>query len=45
MGGPAATVNIEDDVVVTADGFELLGSLPRALFVVSGDGAAEPVPG
>jgi Xaa-Pro dipeptidase len=45
MGGPAATVNIEDDVVVTADGCELLGSLPRALFVVGGDGAAEPVPG
>ena len=37
-------VNIEDDVVVTADGCELLGDLPRALFVVDGDGAATPVP-
>jgi Xaa-Pro aminopeptidase len=45
MGGTAATVNIEDDVVVTADGCELLGSLPRALFVVGDDGATAPVPG
>ena len=30
-------VNIEDDVVVTADGCEILGDLPRALFIV-GDG-------
>ena len=37
-------VNIEDDVVVTADGCELLGELPRALFVVDGRGGATPVP-
>jgi Xaa-Pro dipeptidase len=43
MGGATATVNIEDDVVVTANGCELLGSLPRAVFVVGDDGAATAV--
>jgi Xaa-Pro aminopeptidase len=38
MGGGTATVNIEDDVVVTADGCELLGPLPRSAFVVGDDG-------
>jgi Xaa-Pro dipeptidase len=37
-------VNIEDDVVVTADGCELLGDLPRALFVTDGQGGATAVP-
>ena len=36
-------VNIEDDVVVTADGCELLGDLERALFVTDGRGGAAPV--
>ena len=37
-------VNIEDDVVVTADGCELLGDLPRCLFVVGDDGEVSTVP-
>jgi Xaa-Pro aminopeptidase len=37
-------VNIEDDVVVTADGREILGDLPRALFVTDGQGGATAVP-
>jgi len=37
-------VNIEDDVVVTAQGCEILGDIPRCLFVVSDDGAAAQVP-
>lgn len=37
-------VNIEDDVVVTADGCEILGDLPRCLFVIGDDGSATPVP-
>jgi len=36
-------VNIEDDVVVTADGCEILGDLPRALFVVDEHGKTTPV--
>ena len=44
MSPGLGAVNIEDDVVVTGDGCELLGSLPRAIFVVGDDGAAEPVP-
>jgi Xaa-Pro dipeptidase len=43
MSPDVGAVNIEDDVVVTADGCELLGSLPRAVFVVGDDGAATPV--
>ena len=37
-------VNIEDDVVVTADGYELLGDLPRAVFVIDERGGATPIP-
>jgi Xaa-Pro aminopeptidase len=37
-------VNIEDDVVVTADGCEILGDLPRCLFVIGDDGSATQVP-
>lgn len=37
-------VNVEDDVVVTADGCEILGDLPRSLFVVAGDGSVTTVP-
>jgi Xaa-Pro dipeptidase len=37
-------VNIEDDVVVTADGCERLGDLERALFVTDGHGGATAVP-
>lgn len=37
-------VNIEDDLVVTADGCEILGDLPRALFVVADDGSVVTVP-
>jgi len=37
-------VNIEDDVVVTADGCELLGDLPRSLFVVGDHGELSRVP-
>lgn len=37
-------VNIEDDVVVTADGCELLGDLPRSVFVVDESGAVSGVP-
>ncbi len=37
-------VNIEDDVVVTADGCELLGALPRALFVIGESGGVSRVP-
>ena len=37
-------VNIEDDVVVTADGCELLGDLPRCLFVVGDGGEDSTVP-
>jgi Xaa-Pro dipeptidase len=37
-------VNIEDDVVVTADGCELLGDLPRCLFVVGDRGEVSRVP-
>lgn len=36
-------INIEDDVVVTASGCEILGDLPRALFVVDEHGRATPV--
>jgi Xaa-Pro dipeptidase len=43
IGPDALALNIEDDVVVTADGCELLGSLPRALFVVGSDGVATAV--
>ncbi len=35
-------VNLEDDVVVRADGPEYLSDLPRELFVLA-DGAAEPL--
>jgi Xaa-Pro aminopeptidase len=38
-------VNLEDDVVVTADGCELLGAVPRSVFVVDGRGGAVPVTG
>jgi Xaa-Pro dipeptidase len=44
MGGAAATVNIEDDVVVTADGCEILGDMPRCLFVVGDSGEVTRVP-
>jgi Xaa-Pro aminopeptidase len=37
-------VNIEDDLVVTSDGYEILGSLPRCLFVVGSDGEVSRVP-
>jgi Xaa-Pro dipeptidase len=37
-------VNIEDDVVVVSDGCEILGDLPRALFVVDDHGKATTVP-
>jgi Xaa-Pro dipeptidase len=37
-------VNIEDDVVVTADGCELLGDLPRCLFVIGDSGEVARVP-
>ena len=37
-------VSIEDDVVVTADGCELLGDVPRCVFVVEGSGAVARVP-
>jgi Xaa-Pro aminopeptidase len=37
-------VNIEDDVVVTADGCELLGELPRCLFVIGEQGEVARVP-
>jgi Xaa-Pro aminopeptidase len=37
-------VNIEDDVVVTSDGCEILGDLPRALFVVDEHGNTTTVP-
>ena len=37
-------VNIEDDVVVTADGCELLGDLPRCVFVVGDRGEVSTVP-
>ena len=37
-------VNIEDDVVVTADGCEVLGDLPRAVFVVGEQGEVSWVP-
>ncbi|MGH2970117.1 MAG: M24 family metallopeptidase, partial [Solirubrobacteraceae bacterium] len=37
-------VNIEDDVVVTADGCQLLGDLPRAVFVVGHSGEIARVP-
>jgi Xaa-Pro dipeptidase len=37
-------VNIEDDLVVTADGAEILGDLPRALFVVAESGEVSTVP-
>jgi Xaa-Pro dipeptidase len=36
-------VNLEDDVVVTADGCELLGSVPRSVFAVDGRGGVEPL--
>jgi Xaa-Pro aminopeptidase len=36
-------VNIEDDVVVTPDGCEILGDLPRVLFVISDSGEATAV--
>jgi Xaa-Pro aminopeptidase len=37
-------LNIEDDVVVTADGCEVLGDLPRAVFVIDERGGATAVP-
>ena len=37
-------INIEDDVVVTADGCEILGDLPRALFIVGDGGEISTVP-
>jgi Xaa-Pro aminopeptidase len=37
-------VNVEDDLVVTSDGYEILGSLPRCLFVVGSDGEVSRVP-
>jgi Xaa-Pro dipeptidase len=37
-------VNIEDDVVVTADGCELLGDLPRCLFAVGESGDVARIP-
>ena len=37
-------VNIEDDLVVTSDGYEILGSLPRCLFVVGESGDVSRVP-
>ena len=37
-------VNIEDDVVVTAAGCELLGDLPRCLFVIGDGGEVARVP-
>ncbi len=37
-------VNIEDDVVVTADGCEILGDLPRSLFVIGESGEVARVP-
>jgi Xaa-Pro aminopeptidase len=43
LGPEGLAVNIEDDLVVTADGCEVLGSLERALFVVGEDGAATAV--
>jgi Xaa-Pro dipeptidase len=42
MSPAFGAVNLEDDVVVTADGCELLGSLPRTVFAVR-DGAAVPL--
>ena len=43
IGADGVAVNIEDDVVVTSDGCEILGDLPRSLFVVGADGAGTPV--
>jgi Xaa-Pro aminopeptidase len=43
LGEGGLAVNIEDDVVVTADGCEILGELPRTAFVVGDDAAAQPV--
>jgi Xaa-Pro aminopeptidase len=37
-------VNIEDDVVVTAEGCELLGPLPRCVFVIGDGGEVAQVP-
>ena len=37
-------INIEDDLVVTADGCSILGDLPRSLFVVDGSGKVSAVP-
>jgi Xaa-Pro dipeptidase len=37
-------VNIEDDVVVTADGCELLGDLPRCVFVIGDGGEVSAFP-
>jgi Xaa-Pro dipeptidase len=42
MSPAFGAVNLEDDVVVTADGCELLGSLPRTVFAVR-DGEALPL--
>ncbi len=36
-------VNLEDDVVLTAAGCELLGDVPRSVFAVDGRGSAEPL--
>jgi Xaa-Pro dipeptidase len=45
LGEGGLAVNIEDDVVVTADGCEILGTLPRTAFVVGEDGVGTAVPG
>jgi Xaa-Pro aminopeptidase len=37
-------VNIEDDVVVTADGREILGDLPRCQLVVGDRGEVTKIP-
>lgn len=44
MGGATATVNIEDDIVVTPEGCEILGDLPRCLFVIDDTGEIAQIP-
>lgn len=43
MSPAFGAVNLEDDVVVTDDGCELLGVVPRSVFAVDGWGGVEPL--